>query len=135
MRPLFGAVMFYGAWVNSWLLLATGVFSLSTSWFWFPKPKRTHAWVEKFIDVEKRYITPPWELEKVLSLIFVLIFLIIVTISFWYHDARLALVLFIAGALYKAIWSLYVSGKAGIPAAVVGIVSAILAAVALYFLY
>lgn len=135
MRPLFGAVMFYGAWLNSWLLLVLGIFSLGTSWFWFPKPKRIHAWVERFIDVEKQFITPPWELKKVLSLVFVLIFLVIVTVAFWQHDARLALVLFIFGALYKAFWSLYVSRRAGIPAASIGVISAILAAVALCFLY
>jgi len=127
--------MFYGAWQNNWLLLGLGLIGLSTSWFWFPKPKAVHAWIERFIDVEKRYITPPWELKKVLSIVFVLVFLIIVTVVFWYHDARLALVIFIVGALYKAGWSLCVSRKAGIPAAVIGIISAVLAAVALWFLY
>lgn len=127
--------MFYGAWQNSWLLLGMGAIGLSTSWFWFSKPKTVPVWVERFIDVEKQYITPPWELKKVLPLVFVMVFMIIVTAAFWYHDARLALIILIIGALYKAMWSLYVSRMAGIPAAVIGIVSAALAAVALWFLY
>lgn len=88
---------------------------------------------EKFIDTEKKYITPPWDFKKVVSLIFVVIFVGVVTAAFWYHDAKLGLVIFIFGALYKAVWSYVTAKNAGIPAAIIGILSAIVAAAVLYW--
>ena len=133
MRPLFGAVWFYGAWLNNWPLLLLGIFGISTSWFWFPKPKKTHPWVEKFIDIEKKYITPPWTFLKVLPLIVTFVGLIVITLAFWYHNAKLGLVILIFGSLYKGVWSYIVAKKAGIIALIIGILSAIAAAIILYF--
>ncbi len=133
MRPLFGAVWFYGAWLNNWTVLIIGILGVSTSWFWFPKPKKNYPWVEKFIDIEMNYITPPWTLKKVIPLIFVFLFLVVVTLAFGYRNVRLGLIIFILGALYKSIWSLIVAKQSGIPAAIIGILSALVAAIILYY--
>ena len=122
MRPLFGIIMFYGAWQNSWLILLLGLLGLSTSWCWFPRPKSVHPWVEKFINVEKRYITPPWTLPKVGSLIGVLAFVIVGLTMFWFQNLKPALLLMFLGGLAKSFWSVKVSGRAGIFAACFGIV-------------
>lgn len=132
-RPFFGAFWFYGAYINSWVFLGLGVFGTATSWFWFPKPEKTHEWVERFIDIEKKYITPPWDFKKVVSLLLVFSFLIAITVVFWYHDVKLGLVIFIFGALLKAVWSVIVARKYGIPAAIIGIICAFAAALILYW--
>lgn len=131
-RPPLGALMFYGAWRQSWLLLGAGALGAATSWFWFPGPRKARPWVERFIDVERRFLTPPWTLPKVLGLLGVAGFLVVVTAAFWRRDAALGLSVFTAGALSKAVWSLVVAKEAGIPAAVIGLASALVAAGLLY---
>lgn len=123
-RPAFGILMFYGAWRNSVLLLSLGVVGAATSWFWFPRPRRLRPWVDRFIEVERRYITPPWTAPKVFGLAAVFVFIVVVTVAFWRHDVALGLSIFVLGALAKSIWSVKVAGRAGIPAAIIGIVSA-----------
>ena len=133
-RPPLGALMFYGAWRNSWLLLALGFLGVATSWFWFPKPEIARPWVERFIDIERQYLTPPWTAPKVVGLLAVVIFLFLVTIALWKHDAVLGLSLFAMGALCKAAWCLVVAKDAGIPAALIGVASAAAAAALLYWM-
>ncbi len=117
MRPLFGFVLFYGAWVNNGWLVALGVFGLSTSWFWFPKPAVVNPAVEKFIDIERKFVTPPWTAAKVASLAAVLLFLLVSLFVFWYHSLKLGLALMFMGGLAKSVWSLNVAGSAAyIPA-------------------
>ena len=139
MRPLFGAIMLYGAYINSWTFVAVSVFGLTTSWFWFPKPKKVYPWIEKFIEVEYEYVTPPWSAKKILMLLYVLVGLSAIVAAFWYHSAKIGLVLFIVGSLHKAWWSYNVSKKVGdpkvgIPAAVIGVFSAAVAAIILYLI-
>lgn len=119
--------MFYGAWRNSWILLSLGAFGLSTSWFWFPRPQRVQPWVERFIDIERRYITPPWSASKVNSLVGVLTFVIVGLLLFWFHSLKPALILMSVGGLLKSYWSISVAGKAGFIAAAFGVFWALLA--------
>jgi hypothetical protein len=126
--------MFYGAWRHSLLMLTAGLLGVATSWFWFPKPARIHHWVQRFIDVEREYVSPPWNAAKVIGLVAVLAFVTVVTVALWRHDARLGLSVFILGALAKSVWSLAVAKWAGIPAAVIGILSAAVAAGLLWWL-
>jgi len=132
-RPPLGAIMPYGAWRHSWLLLSFGFVGAATSWFWFPKPKKTRLWVDRFIDVEREFLTPPWTASKVLGLFCVAVFLVVVTYALWRHDAVLGLSVFAFGALCKAVWSVIVAKDAGIPAAVIGVASAVIAAGVLYW--
>lgn len=129
MRPLFGIVMFYGAWLQSWPVLLLGVLGLATSWCWFPKPVKVHPWVERFIDVEKAYVTPPWTLAKVSALLAVLVLMIVSLAAFWHRSLQLGLILMFFGGLAKSVWSLKVAGKAGLFAAAFGVFWALLAAV------
>ncbi len=132
LRPVFGFLMFYGAWINSWPTIGFCVFGLATSWCWFPKPSKPHAWVERFIDVEREYLTPPWTFNKVSGLVVVLVFLLLALSAFWFHMASLGLWLFLAGSLLKAVWSIKVAKLAGIPAAAIGVISALICGVLLY---
>lgn len=129
MRPLFGVVMFYGAWLQSWPVLLLGVLGLATSWCWFPKPVKVHPWVERFIDVEKAYVTPPWTLAKVGALLAVLALMIVSLAAFWHRSLQLGLILMFFGGLAKSVWSLKVAGLAGVFAAAFGVFWALLAAV------
>jgi hypothetical protein len=133
-RPLFGALWFYGAWRNSGWLLAAGVLGASTSWFWFPKPARPHPRIERFIDLEKEHLTPPWTAGKVLGLLAVGVFLVIATAAFWRRDAVLGLSLVAFGALLKAAWSVTVARAAGVLPAVIGVLTAAVAGGILYWL-
>lgn len=133
-RPFFGLSWFYGAYIHSVFFLGLGVLGTATSWFWFPKPEKPHEWVERFIDVEKKYITPPWDYKKVVSLLAVGSFLIAITVVLWNHDAKLGLAIFIFGSLVKTLWSVIVARKYGIPAAIIGILCACAAAFILYWI-
>lgn len=129
MRPLFGIVMFYGAWLQSWPVLLLGVLGLATSWCWFPKPVKVHPWVERFIDVEKAYVTPPWTFTKIGALLAVLALMIVSLAAFWHRSLQLGLILMFFGGLAKSVWSLKVAGKAGLFAAAFGVFWALFAAV------
>lgn len=128
MRPLFGVVMFYGAWLQSWPVLLLGVLGLATSWCWFPKPVKVHPWVELFIDVEKAYVTPPWTFTKVGALLAVMALMIVSLAAFWHRSLQLGLILMFFGGLAKSVWSLKVAGLAGLFAAAFGVFWALLAA-------
>lgn len=129
MRPLFGIVMFYGAWLQSWPVLLLGVFGLATSWCWFPKPRTVHPWVERFIDVERPYVTPAWTFAKVGALVAVTTLIIVSLAAFWHRSLQLGLILMFFGGLAKSAWSVKVAGKAGLFAAAFGVFWALLAAV------
>lgn len=132
MRPLFGVVLFYGAWMQSWPVLLLGGMGLATSWCWFPKPKVVHPWVERFIEREKPFVTPPWTVAKVGALAAVLLLMIVSLAAFWQRSLKLGLILMILGGLAKSVWSLRIAGRAGLFAAAFGVFWAALAAV-LYF--
>jgi hypothetical protein len=120
MRPIFGLVMFYGAWLNSWEVLLLGLFGLSTSWFWFPKPKKVNQLVEQFIDIERTFLTPPWTKTKISSLLFVVVFVLFSLFCFWSRSLTAALMLMFFGGLAKSLWSINVAGKSGYIAAAFG---------------
>ncbi|WP_157471834.1 hypothetical protein [Gilvimarinus agarilyticus] len=120
MRPLFGFVLFYGAWLNDWFVLMVGFIGLSTSWFWFPKPKMISPLVEEFINIERSFLTPPWHKAKVGSLVAVLMFVVISIFIFWYRWLELGLVLMCVGGLAKSFWSFKVAGRSGYIAAFFG---------------
>lgn len=132
-RPPLGAIMFYGAWQHSWPLLSFGLVGVATSWCWFPRPRKIRPWVERFIDIEREYLTPPWTAPKLLGLVAVAVFLVVVTCALWRHDAVLGLSAFAFGALCKAVWSVIVARDAGIPAAIIGVMSAAIAGGILYW--
>ncbi len=129
MRPVFGIVMFHGAWLQSWPVLLLGVLGLATSWCWFPKPQVVHPWVERFIEVEKPYVSPPWTPAKVGALLAVLALMIVSLSAFWQRSLKLGLILMFFGGLAKSVWSLKVAGKAGLFAAAFGVFWALLASV------
>jgi hypothetical protein len=129
MRPVFGIGMFYGAWLQSWPVLLLGVFGLATSWCWFPKPQKVHPWVERFIEVEKLYVTPPWTTAKLGALLAVLLLMSVSLAAFWQHSLKFGLLLMFFGGLAKSIWSLKVAGRAGLFAAAFGVFWALLAGV------
>ncbi len=130
-RPLLGALLLYGAWLNSLALVVLSVIGLATSWFWFPKPRRVHPRIERFIDVERRFVTPPYTAQKVIGAAAVLGFVVLVTTALWLRHAVLGLSVFMIGALAKSLWSLAVAGRAGVPAAVIGAITAVAAGGAL----
>lgn len=133
MRPPFGALYLYGAWRQSPALLLLATLALSTSWFWFPRPKRVFPHIERFIDIERRFVTPPYTFEKLAGALLVLLFLIGVTWALWRGSIVFGLWVFTGGALFKSVWSIAVAGRAGYPAALIGLVSALLSALlALY---
>lgn len=132
-RPPLGALWFYGAWRQSGTLLALGVLGVATSWFWFPRPATPRTWVERFIDIERRYMAPPWTALKLAGLAMTAMILVVSTVAFWRHDGILGLTIVAFGALLKAVWSLKVARAAGIPAALIGIFVATVAAELLYW--
>lgn len=125
-RPPFGALYLYGAWRQSLALLLLATLALSTSWFWFPRPKRVSPNIDRFIEIERRFVTPPYTFEKLAGALLVLLFLIGVTGALWRGSIALGLWVFAGGALFKSIWSVAVAGRAGYPAAWIGLVSALL---------
>ncbi len=130
-RPLLGALLLYGAWLNSVALVILSVIGLATSWFWFPRPSRVHPYIERFIDVERRFITPPYTGQMLICAGLVVGVVGLATAALWLRHVVLGLSVFMAGAVAKSVWSLVVAGRAGVPAAVIGAITAAGAGIAL----
>jgi hypothetical protein len=62
-RPFFGLIFCYGAILHSLPILLIGALGMGSSWFWFPKWKRTPDWAEKFINKEYEVLTPENRLD------------------------------------------------------------------------
>lgn len=130
-RPLFGATLFYGAWVHSGWLLALGFVGVTTSWFWFPKPRDVPRWIERFIDIERSYLSPPWTSTKVFGFAVTLFFVAFTIAAFWKRHLDVALGIVMAGCLVKAVWSIAVARGAAMGAVIFGLASAAGAALVL----
>ncbi|TFG27959.1 hypothetical protein EU528_11975 [Candidatus Thorarchaeota archaeon] len=121
LRPVFGIVWFYGAWIqNIWIVLFC-VFGLATSWFWFPEPKESPRWVLRFLEIEKEYVTPPWTYKKVVPFGMIFVFLGLFTWVLWFQDLILGAAILIFGFFFKAIWSYIVAKDSGLPITILSI--------------
>jgi hypothetical protein len=133
-RPVFGATLFYGAWLRSEWLMALGLVGVATSWFWFPKPRVVPRWVDRFIDIERTYLTPPWTSAKMLGFTITLLYLALTIAAFWNRRLELALGFVLAGCLLKAVWSVAVARRAALGAVIISLVSAAIAGLILWLL-
>jgi len=103
MRPLFATVLFYGLWIHDWVVIGIAIFSLSTSWFWFPKPKHPPVWAEKFIDKELEWLKNP--LKNAVGIMFAIAGMGILTWALWNNNVVVSFVLLGITIVGKIIWS------------------------------
>ena len=107
LRPVFAVVLIYGVWFHDWDVIGIAVFGLSTSWFWFPKPKKIPTWAEKFIDKEGEWMQNlrRGSLKEVGWSVFAIVVMGIWIYTIWSNNLAFSLIMtgFIIGA--KFIWS------------------------------
>lgn len=110
-RPFFGLVIGYGAILQNWPIILAGILGIGTSWFWFPKWKRTPEWAEEFIKKEFEALTPdnPYDLSHVvLPSIGLPLGLASLVILLWYLAYPwnwLGMLIFVTATILKIIWS------------------------------
>ena len=107
LRPVFAVVLIYGVWFHDWVVIGIAVFGLSTSWFWFPKPKKTPTWAEKFIDKEGEWLQNLRRggLKEIGWIVFAIVVMGILIYTIWSNNLTFSLIMtgFIIGT--KLIWS------------------------------
>jgi len=88
-------------------VIGIAVFGLSTSWFWFPKPKKTPTWAEKFIDKEGEWLQNLRRggLKEIGWIVFAIVVMGILIYTIWSNNLAFSLIMtgFIIGT--KLIWS------------------------------
>jgi len=129
MRPIFAIVLFYGLWIHDGITIGIAVFGLSTSWFWFPKPKHPPLWVEKFIDMELEWMKNPRKTIPVI--IFSIVVMGTLAWALWHHIVILSIVLvgFTIGG--KIIWSSLLERSVAKPLTILVLVTYLITAIVL----
>lgn len=132
LRPILGIIWFYAAWVQNLPVVLICIFSLATSWFWFPKPESSPDWVMRFLEIEKEYVTPPWTYKKVIPFSLMVISLGLFTWVMWYQDWRLGMAILIFGFLFKGVWSYVNARDAGLPITILSLVAILALVIVVY---
>jgi len=129
MRPIFATVLFYGLWIHDGIVIGSAIFGLSTSWFWFPKPKHPPLWVEKFIDMELEWMKN--SRKNIPMIIFGIVVMGILAWALWYHIVILSIVLiaFVIGG--KIIWSSLLERSVAKPLTILVLVTYLITAIVL----
>ena len=132
MRPIFATVLFYGIWVHDWATIGVAIFGLSTSWFWFPKPKNPPAWAEKFIDKELEWLKNP--LKNAMGIVFGAVVMGILTWALWNNNVLISSVLLGITIVGKIIWSALLERSVAKPLTILVLGTYLIAAIILMFI-
>lgn len=112
-RPIFMIPFCYYAYKRNPLGISLTVFLLLTSMFWFPHPELVDAKVQGFLQMEKEYLTQNWTLSKAIISSMVPLSMAGLAYAFWKRSAKAGIILVVAIAVAKALWSVVEGGEAG----------------------
>lgn len=112
-RPLFIIPIILFAFKKSLTGIFVSIFALFTSMFWFPAPETSSPQVMTFLAYEMEYLKGVWTAPKIIMSLSVPIFFIALIIAAWKRNWKLLLGVVIAAAVLKIVWSIFLSGEAG----------------------
>jgi glucose-6-phosphate-specific signal transduction histidine kinase len=112
-RPIFMIPFCYYAYKRNPMGISLTVFLLLTSMFWFPHPELVDAKVQGFLQMEKEYLTQNWTLSKISISAMVPLSMAGLAYAFWKRSAKAGILLIVAIAVAKALWSVVEGGEAG----------------------
>ena len=136
LRPLFLVGFFYGVYLHDWLYISICFIGVTTSWFWFPPPKKNFAHTGELIDAEIDYLRKPFRGRKAIELTLGIAAIVWATVAFWQLKALTGIIILQALLVYKLVWVVELARKASwVPAVLIFIIVAILSAMAwVYYL-
>ncbi|WP_027183166.1 hypothetical protein [Desulfovibrio inopinatus] len=122
-RPLLLLPFCFFAWKKSFGGMAFSIFAMATSMGWFPPPQNPDPHVTAFLQSEYAYLYGDITTFTVLGWIAVLVTYLFMGIACFMRNIRLAMLIVIAAATLKIIWSRLEGGTSGwaiLPAALIG---------------
>ena len=113
-RPVFIIPIVFFAYKRSWTGVMISIFSLFTSMFWFPVPATVSPQIIEFLSFEQEYLKGSWDASKIFIQLSVPLFFIALIFSAWQRSWKFVLVVMIAAAVLKMLWSAVFAGESGI---------------------
>ena len=113
-RPLFIIPIIYFAFRKSWSGIMASIFCLFTSMFWFPVPEVVSDKVVGFLNFEQEYLKGSWDISKIFIQMSVPAFFAALILSAWKRSIKGLVVVIIAAAVLKVLWSALFAGTDGL---------------------
>jgi hypothetical protein len=112
-RPLFFLPFCFFAYRRSIAGMVSTVVAVFTSMFWFPAPAQPKPEVLEFLKMEQEYLLGAWTLEKTVLTLTVPLAFIGLALAFWFRRWQYGLVILVAVAVGKIVWSAAFGGASG----------------------
>ena len=132
-RPIFMIPFCYYAYQRNPTGISLTIFLLLTSMFWFPHPELVDAKVQGFLQMEKEYLTQNWTLSKIFISSLVPLSMAGLAYAFWKHSTKAGIILVIAIAVFKTIWSIVEGGETGTAVIIPALLGLVICMVFIYY--
>lgn len=113
-RPVFIIPIVFFAYKRSWAGVMISVFSLFTSMFWFPVPNNISPQIVEFLNFEQEYLKGSWDASKIFIQLSVPLFFIALIFAAWRRSWKYVLIVMVAAAILKVLWSAIFAGDSGL---------------------
>lgn len=113
-RPVFIIPIVFFAYKRSWTGVMVSIFSLFTSMFWFPVPESVSPQIIEFLSFEQEYLKGSWDASKIFIQLSVPLFFIALIFAAWKRNWKYVLIVMIAAAVLKTLWSAVFAGDSGL---------------------
>lgn len=113
-RPVFIIPIVFFAYKRSLTGVMVSIFSLFTSMFWFPVPATVSPQIIEFLSFEQEYLKGSWDASKIFIQLSVPLFFIALIFAAWRHSWKYVLVVMVAAAVLKMLWSAIFAGDSGL---------------------
>ncbi|MDW7660802.1 MAG: hypothetical protein SCL54_05155 [Bacillota bacterium] len=113
-RPVFIIPIVFFAYKRSLTGVMVSIFSLFTSMFWFPVPATVSPEIIEFLSFEQEYLKGSWDASKIFIQLSVPLFFIALIFAAWRRSWKYVLVVMIAAAVLKMLWSAIFAGDSGL---------------------
>lgn len=113
-RPVFIIPIVFFAYKRSWTGVMVSIFSLFTSMFWFPVPETVSPQIIEFLSFEQEYLKGSWDASKIFIQLSVPLFFIALIFAAWRRSWKYVLIVMVAAAVLKMLWSAIFAGDSGL---------------------
>jgi hypothetical protein len=113
-RPVFIIPIVFFAYKRSWTGVMVSIFSLFTSMFWFPVPDSINPQIVDFLEFEQEYLKGSWDASKIFIQLSVPLFFGALIFAAWKRNWKYVLIVMIAAAVLKMLWSAVFAGDSGL---------------------
>ncbi|WP_221563245.1 hypothetical protein [Alkalihalobacillus sp. TS-13] len=110
-RPVFLIILVYCAYKRSMKGIILTFFLMMSSMFWFPAPEQVNPQMEKVLEYEMNLLSNP--VTFLITIAFMMLFVVSILIAFWKHSIRLGLVILNITLIGKVLLALLFTGEDG----------------------